>query len=162
MNLDELYKQYFNDLYAFLLSLTHDHHTTEDLLQETFFRAYLHLENYRDERVKTWLFTVARNTFIDYYRKQQRTVLKDEPFFKRLRTKQAGPLDDLILVEQIQEVIDDIKTLPIKQKQALLLRDFHDFPYKEGASIMNVSLSYFKILVYRARQTIRNRKADET
>lgn len=160
MNLDELYESYFNDIYRFLLSLCRNHHTTEDLLQETFYRAYLYLENYNGEHVKTWLFTVARNTFIDHYRKQKRTILKDWSFFRQYRDKHKQPLEQVVLDEQIQHVIHLFEHLPEKQKQAVLLRDFHDFSYKEGARVMNISVANFKVLLFRGRQAIRKRKVD--
>lgn len=161
MNLDELYQYYFNDIYRFLLSLSHDHHTAEDLLQETFFRAYLYLENYADEHVKTWLFTVARNTFIDFYRKEKRMIIKDQPFFKQYRDGHKQPLEQVVLSEQMQHVIVALEHLPEKQKQAILLRDFHDFSYKEGAKVMNVSIANFKVLLFRGRQAIRKGKAGD-
>lgn len=161
MSLDRIYHYYFHDVYRFLLSLCHDHYTAEDLLQETFFRAYLHLENYKDEHVKTWLFTVARNAFIDYYRQQQRSIIKDKQFFKQYADHSKQPLDHMIMDENMQEVIKLLQNLPEKHKQAVLLRDFHDFSYKEGAKVMDVSLAYFKVLLFRGRQEIRNRKAGD-
>jgi len=80
-NLDEIYNIYFYEIYCFLLSHCHDHHLAEDLVQETFLRAYLYIENYNGEKVKTWLFTVANNAFIDHYRKHKRTVIKEQNFF---------------------------------------------------------------------------------
>ena len=80
-NLDEIYNIYFYEIYCFLLSHCHDHHLAEDLVQETFLRAYLYIENYNGEKVKTWLFTVANNAFIDHYRKHKRTVIKEQKFF---------------------------------------------------------------------------------
>src|SRR5690625_1358846 len=151
VKLDDLYQHYFNDLYRLLLSLSHDQYTAEDLLQENFYRAYLYLENYGGEHVKTWLFTVARNTFIDHYRKHRRTFIKDLPFFKQYRDRQKQPHEQAIINEQMQQVIDFIEHLPEKQKQALLLRDFHDFSYKEGAKVMEVSIANFKVLLFRAR-----------
>lgn len=99
MNIDDLYEYYFYDIYRFLLSLTNNHHTAEDLLQETFFRAYLYLENYRNEHVKTWLFTVARNAFIDHYRQQKRTILKEKTFFQKFQHREQQPEDELVLSE---------------------------------------------------------------
>lgn len=158
MSLDDLYKSYFHDIYRFLLSLSNNHHTAEDLLQETFYRAYLYLENYQDEHVKTWLFTVARNVFIDHYRKQKRTIIKDKPYFNQFEHADKQPVDQIMLAEYISEIIKDINELPEKQKQAVILRDFHDFSYKEGAKVMNVSIANFKVSLFRGRQAIRQRK----
>src|SRR5699024_5976707 len=104
MNLDDLYQYYFYDIYRFLLSLSNDHNVAEDLLQEKVFLSYLYLENYNDEHVKTWLFIVARNVFIDHYRKQKRTIIKDQPFFKQYHDKDKLPLEQIMLNENVRDI----------------------------------------------------------
>lgn len=159
-NLDELYHTYFHDVYYFLLSLCHHHHTAEDLLQETFFRAYLYLELNKGESVKAWLFTVAYRTFIDHYRKHKRIEVKEQGFFNTLFDKRRLPQESIIIQEEIQDMIDIVQNLPDKQKYAVILRDFHEFTYSEAAQIMNVQPSYFKVLLFRGRHAIRNRKGE--
>ncbi|NLK52997.1 MAG: sigma-70 family RNA polymerase sigma factor, partial [Syntrophomonadaceae bacterium] len=73
--LDDIYRFYMLDIYRYLYSLCHNHYLAEDLLQETFYRAYLHLEDCRGEKVKPWLFRVAYNAFIDVMRQQKRRNL---------------------------------------------------------------------------------------
>src|SRR5690606_9760305 len=90
-SIESIYNDYFLDIYRFLLSLCRDHHTAEDLVQETFLRAYLHVENYENETIKSWLFTVAHNAFIDHYRKQKRMEVKKQGFFARLFDKSKTP-----------------------------------------------------------------------
>lgn len=157
-NLDELYYTYFNDVYYFLLSLCHHHYTAEDLLQETFFRAYLYLENYEGENVKAWLFTVAYRTFIDHYRKYKRIEVKEQGFFSRLFDKKQTPVETVLIQEEMQEMIDMLTELPEKQKYAVILRDLHEFTYSEAAQIMDIQPSYFKVLLFRGRHAMRRRK----
>ncbi|MFD2656343.1 sigma-70 family RNA polymerase sigma factor [Gracilibacillus thailandensis] len=93
-SIDQIYQKYFQDIYRFLLSLSHDHYTAEDIVQETFLRAYLYVEFYDNENVKTWLFTVAYRTFIDHYRKQKKSVSKEGTFWHD---------DDMILHDRKEE-----------------------------------------------------------
>ena len=72
MNIDELYTEYFNDIYRFVFSLTKNKSLTEDIVQETFTRAYLNLDSFRNQPNKAWLFTVSRNIFYDHLRKNKR------------------------------------------------------------------------------------------
>lgn len=160
-NLDELYHIYFNDVYYFLLSLCHHHYTAEDLLQETFFRAYLYLESYEGENVKTWLFTVAYRTFIDHYRKHKRVEVKEQGFFAKLFDKKQSPAESVVLQEEVQSLINMVKELPEKQQYAVILRDFHEFTYSEAAQIMDIQISYFKVLLFRGRQAVRKRKGED-
>lgn len=158
-NLDTIYLTYFQDIYRFLLSLSHNHHTAEDLVQETFFRAYLSIENYEEGNIKTWLFTVAHNTYIDHYRKQKRTVIKEQNFFTSLFSNKKTTEETVIIQDEIQEIIHMLRKLPERQRLAVLLYDFHELSYREAALVMNIGLAHFKVLLYRGRQAIRNRKA---
>ena len=68
--LEELYRLYRADLYRYLCHLTHDPTEAEDLLSETFLRALKRLHTYRgDCAVKTWLFGIARNVWLEGLRK---------------------------------------------------------------------------------------------
>nr|WP_155667610.1 sigma-70 family RNA polymerase sigma factor [Ornithinibacillus caprae] len=156
-----MYLLYFKDIYRFLLSLTNDHYTAEDLVQETFFRAYLYLEKFHAGNVKTWLFTVAHRAFVDYYRKHKRIDVKEEDFF-RTRFEQKQTTEAIVVLqEDILEIRKLLKDLPEKHKFAVLLHDFHELTYDEAAQVMNVKKSHFKVLLFRGRQAIRNRKVGE-
>ncbi|NEU29225.1 sigma-70 family RNA polymerase sigma factor [bacterium LRH843] len=156
--IESIYSYYFNDIYRFLLSLCHNHHTAEDLVQETFLRAHLYVEDYTDESIKSWLFTVAYRAFIDHYRKQKRMELKKQSFFTGFFDKKHTPDEAVVIQEDIQEIINLLENLPENQKYAVLLHDFHDLSYEEAATVMNVTLANFKVLLYRARQVIRKKK----
>ncbi|MBE1442370.1 sigma-70 family RNA polymerase sigma factor [Paenibacillus sp. OAS669] len=156
-SLDSVYQLYVKDVYRYLFSLCRDHHAAEDLVQETFYRAYLYLEHCKDDKVKPWLFRVAYNAFVDSYRKQKRSVPTQAEFFARLpdhRTPDQYVLDQ----EQWEQIGDVIHALPELQMQAILLHDFHGLSYQEAADIMEIRLSHFKILLYRARQALRQHK----
>ncbi|MRH41379.1 sigma-70 family RNA polymerase sigma factor [Aquibacillus halophilus] len=160
-NIDSIYNMYFQDIYRFLISLCHDHHTAEDLVQETFFRAHLNIENYNGETVKSWLFSVAYRVFIDYYRKHKRVVVKEQSFFSNIFDKKKVLLDSLITKEEINEIVSLLETLPEKHRYAVLLHDFHGLSQAEAAEVMNVQQSHFKVLLFRGRQAIRRRKVEE-
>ena len=70
--LRNLYKQYARPLYFYLLKLSGSKQLAEDLTQETFVRATISLHTYENEEARAWLFKVARNAYLDEWRKQQR------------------------------------------------------------------------------------------
>ena len=156
--IDSIYELYFPHIYRFLLSLCHDHYTAEDLVQETFFRAHLYVENYDGQNIKSWLFTVAHHAFIDYERKRKRTVIKEKSFFSKLFQRGKSTEDQMVVSEEIQEIIDLLQQLPEQQKLAVLLHDFNELSYQEAATVMNVTLANFKVLLFRGRQAIRKQK----
>jgi RNA polymerase sigma-70 factor, ECF subfamily len=154
-NINSIYSSYFQDIYRFLLSLCRNHHTAEDLVQEVFIRAHLYIETYEGENVKTWLFTIAHHTFIDYYRKHKKMVIKDDSFFASFFDKTAGTEEGVLVQEEIVGIITILKDLPEKHRLAVLLHDFHQLSQQEASIIMNVKQSHFKVLLFRGRQAIR-------
>ncbi|OAB46278.1 sigma-70 family RNA polymerase sigma factor [Paenibacillus glacialis] len=154
--LDQLYRTHMMDVYRYLRLLCRDDATAEDLVQETFYRAYIHLENYQEERVKPWLFKVAYNTFIDMKRKENRSVVRNSECFHGIAAPSVlRPDAEVLRKEVMEEVREWIATLPELQQQALLLYDMNHLSYQEAANIMGVTLSHFKILLFRARQGMR-------
>lgn len=154
-SLDDLYQCYVQDVYRYLRSLCHDHHVAEDLMQETFYRAYLYLEDCRENTIKPWLFRVAYNAFVDFKRKEKRSIARAAGYFNELAHPDTTE-DTLLRQERLEEMVLSIDSLPENQRHALLLYDFHGMSYKEAAEIMEVGLPQYKILLFRARQKLRD------
>ena len=77
--LEELYRRYRMDLYRYLCFLTHDPVQAEDLLSETFVRVINRLPTFRGEcEVKTWLFGIARNIWLESLRRRHQSVSLDD------------------------------------------------------------------------------------
>ncbi|UOQ85789.1 sigma-70 family RNA polymerase sigma factor [Gracilibacillus salinarum] len=130
-------------------------------MQETFFRAYLNVEHYEGDTIKSWLFSVAYRVYIDYYRKHKRMVVKEQGFFTSIFDKKKVLLDSLIKKEEIEEIVTLLESLPDKHKYAVLLHDFHGLSQREAAQVMKIQQSHFKVLLFRGRSAIRKRKAGE-
>lgn len=156
--LDDIYRSYMGDIHNYLFSLCHDNYLAEDIMQETFYRAYLYLEDCPGDKIKPWLLRVAYNAFIDYLRKNSKSSLKEEGFFHNLAGAKS-PEDEMIMKEQLEEIDNLIERLPENQKQAIFLCDFQELSYREAAQEMKINEGHLKILLFRARQKIRlNRK----
>lgn len=156
-NLDAIYALYMKDVYRYLRSLCYDHHTAEDLTQETFYRAYLYLEACSDDKVKPWLFRVAHNAFVDFQRKERRSSVQEPDFFRN-RGHSDTPEEALLRQERWSELSRMMSGLPDMQRHALQLYDFGRLSYEEAAEAMGVGLSHFKVLLFRARQRLRKAK----
>lgn len=157
---DEVYQSHVREIFRYLFSLSHDYYLTEDLVNETFFRAFLFLEDFQVGRVRPWLFKVAYHTYVDSKRKNSRIVLKGEAYFERLQDV-GTPETALVKQEQMQKIGQIVESLPENQKQAILLYDFHGLQYKEAAEIMQVSVGHFKVLLFRAREKIRVQREED-
>ena len=74
LELEEIYKTYFQDVYYFVLAMSKDPHIAEEITQETFFKALKGVKHFQGKcSIKSWLCQIARNEYISYARKKHRT-----------------------------------------------------------------------------------------
>ncbi|MNJ40759.1 RNA polymerase sigma factor SigM [compost metagenome] len=155
LSLDRAYEQYKHDVYRYLFYLCRNHHTAEDLTQEAFCRAWGHLEQLPEKKIKPWLFRVSHNAYIDKLRKESRSSSYENEYFYRFATEET-PETCLLREESRTEMHNTLSLLSQSQRQAVLLYDVHGYSYQEAADLMEISLSKFKITLYRARQRLRH------
>lgn len=151
MDLDEAFEAYVDDLYRYLFSLSKNHHTTEDLVQETFYRAYLQMSEDDISHIKLWLFKVAYHAFIDFIRKHKRLVITDK-IHNRISMK--TPEIDLIAKEGFTALMNDIHSLKETEMHALVLCDLHQLSLKEAAEILQLNLNTLKSHLSRGRKKV--------
>ena len=140
-------------LRAFAVSLCGDKERADDLVQETLFKAWNHLDSFKEgTNLKAWLFTILRNTYFSERRKRRREVEDaDGTYAGRLAThpEQHGHMD-------MQDFRAVLVRLPYDQREALILVGAAGFSYEEAAEICGCAVGTIKSRVNRAR----NRLAD--
>jgi RNA polymerase sigma-70 factor (ECF subfamily) len=140
-------------LRAFAVSLCGDRERADDLVQETLFKAWNHLDSFKEgTNLKAWLFTILRNTYFSERRKRKREVEDaDGSYAARLssRPEQHGHMD-------MQDFNAALVRLPDDQREALVLVGAAGFSYEEAAEISGCAVGTIKSRVNRAR----NRLAD--
>ncbi|MCM3766440.1 sigma-70 family RNA polymerase sigma factor [Neobacillus niacini] len=151
MDLDEAFEAYVDDLYRYLFSLSKNHHTAEDLVQETFYRAYLQLSEKDIRQIKPWLFKVAYHTFIDFVRKHKRLVITEEV---HTRISVRTPEIDLLEKEGFAALMNDLHSLKETEMHALVLCDLHRLSLKEAAEILQINLNTLKSHLVRGRKKV--------
>ena len=143
----ELYKKHALDVYHFALYLSGERGEAQDITSETFVRAWTAPEPIRMATVKGYLFTIARNLFLQGLRKKSRHVeLNDQ-----LRDPQPSPYARAEHKEELQAVLAGLQKLPEIDRAALLMRAFDDMPYEEIARALGISLASVKVKIHRAR-----------
>ena len=142
-----LYKKYAPDVYRFSLYLSSERGEAEDITSETFVRAWTSPEPILMATVKSYLFTIARNLFLQGLRKQSRHVTLDED----LRDPQAGPYVQAEQKEKLHSVMTELQRLPEASRSALLMRAVDGMAYEEIAQVLGLSLAAVKVKIHRAR-----------
>ena len=135
---------YADSLYRFVLKNLKDEHMSSDIIQDTFEKLWMKLEEVSSQKVRSYLYTSAYHTMIDYIRKEKKLVHADQASFEQ--ATQEGHYSDL------GEILDRaILNLPADQKAVLMLRDYEGYAYKEIAEITGLNEAQVKVYIYRAR-----------
>ena len=142
-------EKYADNLYRFVLKNLKDEHMSRDIIQDTFEKLWVKLEDVSGLKVKTYLFTSAYHTMIDYIRKEKRYADADPADMSEL--SHSNQYSDL------EEVLESaVENLPEDQKAVVMLRDYEGYSYKEIADITKLSESQVKVYIYRARVYLKN------
>ncbi|MFB6468858.1 sigma-70 family RNA polymerase sigma factor [Cytobacillus sp. Hz8] len=151
LDLDGIFEAYVDDLYRYLLSLSNNHHTAEDLVQEAFYRAYLQLLEDNISNIKPWLFKVAYHAFIDFTKKHNRLIITNE-VHNRIIVKTTEI--DLIEKEGFAALMNDIHSLKETEMHVLVLCDLHQLSLKDAAEILQLNLNTLKSHLSRGRKKV--------
>ncbi|WP_421382085.1 RNA polymerase sigma factor [Bacillus salacetis] len=158
-SLETLYRKYAEQLFYFLVKLSGSRETAEDLVQETFIRATVSLEFSETDNAKAWLFKVARNVYLDEWRKRKRR--ERFPFLSRLLKEKemvspyGVPEEEIIRQSTVAEMQELLSHLPEKYRTLLYLREHEQFSYKELQSALDLSESQVKSELFRARKRLK-------
>ncbi|MFS0821334.1 sigma-70 family RNA polymerase sigma factor [Bacillus sp. 1P02SD] len=152
--LDDIYRRYAEPLFYYLLRMSGSSTLAEELVQETFFRATVSLSFYKYEDVKPWLFKVARNTYLDEWRKRQRWNWV--PFYDKgdMRSPYGIPEDEMVSKENQDELTELLDLLPENYRTIIYLREFAEFTYEEIQEAMEITESQVKVTLHRARKRL--------
>jgi RNA polymerase sigma-70 factor (ECF subfamily) len=140
-----------SSLRAFGVSLCGDKERADDLVQETLFKAWNHLDSFREgTNLKAWLFTILRNTYFSERRKRRREVEDaDGSYAAQLASppEQPGHME-------MQDFRAVLARLPDDQREALILVGAAGFSYEEAAQISGCPVGTIKSRVNRARSRL--------
>lgn len=133
--------------------------SAEDLVQETFLRAYDRLETFNPEyRFKTWLLAIANNLGVDTLRRRREVV----EFNQEAHAGSAGGAELAALeAERSRTVREEIERLPETYSVPLILRYTEDMSYAEIAEVLGITVSAVKSRLFRARAMLAERLEEE-
>ena len=139
----------FSDgIYRFLLKSTRDADLSNDLVQDSFMKLWIKHKEVDFRKSKSYLFSTAYHTMIDYIRKNER-ITSMEGNEKYMPSGESGYSD-------LKEVLDEaIKLLPEIQRTVVLLRDYEGYSYNEIGEITGLTEAQVKVYIYRARLALK-------
>ncbi len=154
LELKQIYEMYKQDVFHYLLSLTHDHILSEDLTSETFLSALKSLPSFRGESdIKTWLFSIARYRWFGYLRKRKEDLTFNELTENYL--KDAMDLQEMVLnIHQSEMILSLLEKEPKRTKDIILMR-INGYSFYEIATKYTISESSARVIDFRGKKKIR-------
>jgi len=156
---------FVDSLYNTAYRMTRNAEDAEDLVQETYLKAYKYYDKFQEgTNFKAWLFKILKNTFINSYRKRQLEPLKSD--FAEIEDAFESQVSDEVLdkvkdpeQELLKDVLDEdvqqaLEQLPDDYRMAVILADLEGFSYKEISDILDVPLGTVMSRLYRGRKML--------
>jgi len=160
--------EYAPQLYSAALRMTRNPADAEDVVQETFLKAYRAYNTFTaGTNLKAWLYRILTNTYINKYRKQQRRPaevelgeLQDLYLYKRLgehsgasQSAEADMLDGFV----DEDIIESLESLPENFRLPVLLADVDGFSYKEIAEMLDIPIGTVMSRLHRGRKALQRK-----
>jgi RNA polymerase sigma-70 factor (ECF subfamily) len=154
-----LTEQYMDQLYSVAVGMTRDHYLAQDLVQETYLKAFKSFSNLNDHsNIKAWLFRILTNSYISLYRKKKvrPQEQKFDETFQAPASKSWEPeevFNQSFGNEDLRKAIDD---LPEANRLVVLMVDAEGFSYKETAEILDIPIGTVMSRLNRGRTALQN------
>ncbi|NMD70441.1 RNA polymerase sigma factor [Bacillus sp. DNRA2] len=167
LDFNQLYSMYSKRLYFTAFKIVHDHHLAEDIVQETFLKAYKKMETIDDvSKVAAWLNAISARTAIDFLRSKQRKnyLVSDHTLIESVLYEsncQNQTEDEVSQHFFEQELNDSMADLSKEYKEVLELKINHGLKEQEIATFLQLKPTTVKNRLYRARKKLIARMAEK-
>lgn len=150
LTFQDLYTSYAADIYRFAYWLAGDSSEAEDITSETLIRAWVKFDKIRTETLKAYLFTIARNIYLENkrHKPEQVTLYDIHP------DPNPGPERQVELQNEISDANNFLQKLPEIDRTAFIMRVQQELSYSEIARTLGISLSAAKVKVHRVRRRL--------
>lgn len=165
-----LLKRYQSGIYNMIYQMIKNREETEDLVQESFIKAFRSLESYNENYAfSTWLYKIAFNHCIDAIRKKKlKTLPLDRPIQlaegeiqHEIRDDSHCPEGDYLFLERKKLIQKTIDSLPERYRVAIVLRHQKEHSYEEIAQMLDIPIGTVKARIFRAREMLKKKLQDK-
>ncbi|QES90193.1 RNA polymerase sigma factor [Rhizosphaericola mali] len=140
---------YAENVFRFIIKNLRHEEDARDIVQSAFEKLWINKDKVDTEKSKSYLFTIAYNQMIDFYRKNNRISLKED-FSEDPRIVQQPDRQLKELIHNAMQKLNEV------QRSLVMLKDYEGYSYEEIGAITQLSASQVKVYLHRARLTMRN------
>lgn len=151
-SLEDIFRDYSDFIYKYILSLCGNSDIADEITQQTFFKAMNSLKKFKGEcDIRTWLCTIAKNTYFTYCKKSNHTVTLDETNEIVSNYIIEEKIIDKENVDKIHNILHNLKE---PYKEVFMLRVFGELSFKKIGILFGKSDNWACVTFYRAKQMI--------
>lgn len=151
----EIYEKHSKAVYRFLLSLTRNESMAEELLQETFYRALLHIDQFEGKSsLYTWLCQIGKNAWMKECRRNHSRCAVSIDELTNITSNELSPDEQVIRKEEYTKVRQATLQLSEPYRDVFILHTYADIKLNEIATLYGKSESWARVTYYRAKQKI--------
>lgn len=152
---ESIYEKYYKKLYLFLYRLSGNSSLSEELTQETLYKAFLHINQYHGKSsIYTWLCQIAKNNYLLEYKRQNRFCTMDD----KLKLADIHDTEQEVIDKQMLILLNqEINKLPEPYLSVCTLRIYAELTFKEIAAEYNKSESWAKVTFFRGKAMLTER-----
>jgi len=156
--LEELYTNYFKDVYFFIYSLSENKHISEDITSETFIKAIKSIDSFKGNcDIKVWLFQIAKNSYYSYIRKHKNLLDLDSVPEKE---DDFNIEKSVLSSEESMKIHEILHNLSEPYKEVFTLRVFGELSFKQIGILFGKTENWACVTYHRARNKIREEMRD--
>lgn len=154
-NIEEIYQEYFETVNKYLFCLTHNNDISEELTQETFYKAVKKIDTYKGEcKISVWLCQIAKNLWYDQCRKNKKIInINDIELFdiQELETTE----EKVISNDEKISLYKKMQNLDEKTREVMYLRITGELSFKEIGVILNKTENWARVTFYRGKNKLK-------
>lgn len=153
-DIKQIYEEYFETVNKYLFCLTHDNDISEELTQETFYKAVQKINTYKGKcKMSVWLCQIAKNLWYDQCRKNKKVINIEENLFDVQAPESTE--NQVISNDEKISLYKKMQKLDEKTREVIYLRITGELTFKEIATILNKTENWARITFYRGKSKLK-------
>lgn len=155
-NLEEIYIDNYELVYKYLLANSHDENISEELTQETFYRAVKNINKFKgNSKISTWLCKIAKNLWVDEVKKNSKFKTLDE------NNPEVTLEDEILAHEDKMRLFKTIQNFNVEMRDVMYLRLSGELNFREIGEIMGKTETWVRVTFYRGKEKLKEGNQNE-
>ena len=154
-DIEKIYEEYFETVNKYLFCLTHNNDISEELTQETFYKAVKKIDTYKGEcKMSVWLCQIAKNLWYDECRKNKKSIKAEENDLFNLQALDTIE-EQIVAKDEKISLYKKMQTLDDKTREVIYLRITGELSFKEIGIILNRTENWARVTFYRGKNQLK-------